>query len=160
MLGPNKVPTTIVLIMFFIMIAFFASGAMARFPSHHAWPPLQGEQEKPTKFDEYPNIRLNDEKARLDSFAVQLQNDPTAQGYIIGYGGRICVVNEALARAKRARDYLHYTRMLDRERIVTVNGGYRSQAGSELYIVPRGASKPLADPKISRCTKSGRRNSR
>src|SRR5205823_13125607 len=36
------------------------------------------------KFDEYGNIRFNDEKARLDNFAIQLQNEPTAQGYIIG----------------------------------------------------------------------------
>lgn len=158
MIVPNKFPTTVVLIMFFINITFFSSSASAGFPPPHACPPLQ--EEKPTKFDEYPSIRLNDEKARLDSFAVMLQNDPTAQGYIIGYGGKICVANEALARAKRARDYLHYTRGLDRERIVTVNGGYRKEGGSELYIVPRGASKPRADPNISRCTKSGRRNSR
>jgi hypothetical protein len=36
--------------------------------------------EKPisSKFDEYGNIRFNDEKARLDNYAIQLQNDPTA----------------------------------------------------------------------------------
>src|SRR6185436_15015832 len=38
------------------------------------------------KFDEYGNIRFNDEKARLDNFAVQLQNEPTSQGYIIAFG--------------------------------------------------------------------------
>src|SRR6185503_8202733 len=34
------------------------------------------------KFDEYGNIRFNDEKARLDNYAIQLQNEPTAQGTI------------------------------------------------------------------------------
>ena len=28
------------------------------------------------KFDEYGNIRFNDEKARLDNYAIQLQNEP------------------------------------------------------------------------------------
>jgi hypothetical protein len=46
------------------------------------------------KIDEYGNIRFNDEKARLDNYAIELQNDPTAQGYLICYGGR---------RAGRAR---------------------------------------------------------
>jgi len=32
-------------------------------------------------FDEYGNIKFNDEKARLDNFAVQLQNAPGSQGY-------------------------------------------------------------------------------
>ena len=33
------------------------------------------------KFDEYGNIKFNDEKARLDNYAIQLQNEPGAQGY-------------------------------------------------------------------------------
>ncbi len=40
------------------------------------------------KIDEYGNIRFNDEKARLDNFAIEMQNDPTAQGYLVCYGGR------------------------------------------------------------------------
>ncbi|MDT5159221.1 MAG: hypothetical protein QOH51_3578, partial [Acidobacteriota bacterium] len=42
----------------------------------------------PRKIDEYGNIRFNDEKARLDNYAIELQNDPTSQGYLICYGGR------------------------------------------------------------------------
>jgi hypothetical protein len=38
------------------------------------------------KFDEYGNIRFNDEKARLDNYAIQLQNEPGSQGTIIVYG--------------------------------------------------------------------------
>lgn len=40
------------------------------------------------KFDEYGDINFEDEKARLDNFAVQLQNEPSARGYIIAYSGR------------------------------------------------------------------------
>jgi len=35
-----------------------------------------------TKFDEYGNIKFNDEKARLDNFAVQLQNAPRLAGLL------------------------------------------------------------------------------
>ncbi len=40
------------------------------------------------KFDEYGNISFADEQARLDNFAIQLQNEPGAQGYIIAHAGR------------------------------------------------------------------------
>src|SRR5258705_10595666 len=38
------------------------------------------------KFAEHGNIKFNDEKARLDNYAIQLQNHPDSQGYIIAYG--------------------------------------------------------------------------
>ncbi len=40
----------------------------------------------PTKFDEYGNIKFNDEKARLDNYAIQLQNQPGTTATIIAYG--------------------------------------------------------------------------
>src|SRR2546429_255984 len=64
----------------------------------------------PTKFDEYGNIKFNDEKARLDNYAIQLQNAPGSQGYIIAYG---TCAGEAQARADRAKDYLVNTRGID-----------------------------------------------
>src|SRR6185295_5101468 len=63
----------------------------------------------PVKFDEYGDIKFNDEKARLDNYAIQLQNDPAAQGYILAYGS---CAGEAQARADRAKDYLVKRRRL------------------------------------------------
>ena len=102
-----------------------------------ARPPLS-----PTKFDTYGNIRFNDEKARLDNFAIQLQNEPTAQGYIIGYG--TCDA-EGQNRANRARDYLVNTRGIDASRIVVVDGGCMPELRVDLWIVPSGATAPAAD---------------
>ena len=65
----------------------------------------------PRKFDEYGNIGFNDEKARLDNYAIQLQNEPGAQGYIIAYGGLREVKDQA--RADRAKNYLVNTRGID-----------------------------------------------
>jgi hypothetical protein len=43
-------------------------------------------------FDTYGNIRFSDEKARLDNFAIQLQNQEDAHGQIIVYAGRKATV--------------------------------------------------------------------
>jgi hypothetical protein len=104
----------------------------------------------PVKFDEYGNIKFNDEKARLDNYAIQLQNDPTAQGYIIAYGS---CAGEAEARATRAKDYLVNTRGIDAGRLVTVDGGCRSALSVELWIVPSGSTPPAASTEniISPC---------
>src|SRR5437660_2282624 len=95
----------------------------------------------PRKFDEYGNIRFNDEKARLDNFAIQLQNEPSAQGYIIGYG--TCDA-EGQTRANRAKDYLVNTRGIDAGRIVVVDGGCMPELKVELWIVPSGATPTAA----------------
>jgi hypothetical protein len=109
-------------------------------------------QPKPVavKFDEYGNIRFNDEKARLDNFAIQLQNQPTAQGYYIVYGS---CEGEGAARAQRAKDYLVNNRGIDASRIVVVDGGCRADLGVELWIVPAGADAPAAstDNIVSPC---------
>jgi len=103
-----------------------------------------------TKFDEYGNIRFNDEKARLDNYAIQLQNQPGAQGYIIAYGS---CAGEAQARADRAKDYLVNTRGIDAGRLVTVDGGCMPELKVELWVVPTGATAPTAstDNAVSPC---------
>jgi hypothetical protein len=102
------------------------------------------------KFDEYGNIRFNDEKARLDNYAIQLQNQPGSQGYIVAYGS---CAGEAEARANRAKDYLVNTRGVDASRLMTVDGGCRSDLAVELWVVPTGATPPAAstDNIISPC---------
>jgi hypothetical protein len=96
----------------------------------------------PRKFDTYGNIRFNDEKARLDNFAIQLQNEPTSQGYIIGYGS--CDA-EGLTRANRAKDYLVNTRGIDAGRLVTVDAGCLPELQIQLWVVPQGATPPTGD---------------
>ena len=100
-----------------------------------------------SKFDEFGDINCEDEYARLDNFAVQLQNEPSAQGYIIFYGGRrfrsrLPRVGEAAARAGRLKPYLVSRRGIPAERVVVINGGYRENFSVELWIVPPGAEPP------------------
>jgi hypothetical protein len=96
----------------------------------------------PTKFDEIGEISRDDEKARLDVFAIELQNSPGAQGYIIGYGGRNKRFGTGQQRAARARDYVVTTRGIDASRIVVLDGGTHDTGSTQLWIVPTGATPP------------------
>ncbi|MFL6256774.1 MAG: hypothetical protein ACJ74T_17350 [Pyrinomonadaceae bacterium] len=100
------------------------------------------------KVDEYGNIKFNDEKARLDNYAIELQNDPTAQGYLVCYGGRTGRTGEAQRRCDRAKNYLVSTRGIDAARIVTVDGGFREELTVELWVVPSGANPPQSTPSV------------
>ena len=94
------------------------------------------------KFDEYPDIARNDEKARLDNFAIELQNDPTATGYILIYperGGRSATVQK---RSTQITDYLVNSRGIDSRRLVILVGPQREDLMVHLWISPQGASVP------------------
>jgi hypothetical protein len=95
------------------------------------------------KFDEFGNIQRNDEKARLDNFAVELQNDPTSTAYVIVHPGT--PGPSAETRSARIVDYMVNTRRLDRERIVTFIGSPRKQLTVELWLCPQGVTPPAAD---------------
>ena len=99
------------------------------------------------KFDEFPNIARNDEKARLDNFAIALQNDPTATAYVIVYpgqgGGR---ANDAQARTNRIIDYLVNSRGINGSRIITLVGPTRDALLVELWLCPQGAKPPAMAP--------------
>ena len=113
------------------------------------------------KFDEFGDVCCEDEKARLDNFVNELQNNPEARGYIIFYGGkrhryppchssRVVLPRrgEAAARAARLKPYIRDTRGVDASRIVVINGGHRDQWMAELWIVPKGANPPVPTPTV------------
>src|ERR1041385_4733317 len=98
---------------------------------------------KPHKFDEYYDIARNDEKARLDNYAIELQQQPGSQGYVIVYPSRKAGGSAAQARAQRIVDYLVNTRGLDSHRVVTIMGPAREDWLFELWVVPEGAPPPV-----------------
>lgn len=97
---------------------------------------------KPHKFDEYYDIARNDEKARLDNYAIQLQQEPGSQGYVLVYPARKATSTQAQARAQRIVDYLVNTRGLDTSRVVVTMGPAREDWMFELWVVPEGAPPP------------------
>lgn len=110
-------------------------------------------------FDTFGDVCCNDEKARLDNFALALQHEPEATGYIIFYGGRrhypFCSSKremlprwgESRARAARLKPYLVNSRGIDR-RVVVIDGGFRETWTADLWIVPKGASPPTPTPTV------------
>jgi hypothetical protein len=96
----------------------------------------------PTKFDEIGEIQRDDEKARLDNFAIELQNNPSAQGYVIAYGSRNRRFGTGQQRGDRAKAYLTQTRGIDASRIVVLDGGPHETGSLQLWIVPTGAKPP------------------
>ena len=96
----------------------------------------------PRRFGEFPSVSFNEDKANFDNFAVELQADPTATGYIIVYNGRRSRPGRLQALVNRTRDYLVNTRGIDASRIAVVNGGVRDVDTFELWVVPKGATAP------------------
>jgi hypothetical protein len=100
------------------------------------------------KFDEFPSVAFDDDKARLDNLAIELQNSPDSTGYLFVYAGKTSRLGQADRLGARALDYLTNTRGLDSRRIVIVNGGYRETDFYELWLVPQGADPPQPSPTV------------
>ena len=109
-------------------------------PEHHEHPSKQ--------FDVCCSCSYDDQKARLDTLAVELQNDPTATTYVIAYGGRTSRIGQADLLGDRARKYLATDRGIDQSRITVMNGGFREEDCVELWIIPSGATPPQATPTV------------
>lgn len=104
---------------------------------------------EPRKFDEFVSLAFDDDKARLDTFVIELQNNPDSQGYIILYQGtdRNSMRQRNVEKIRqRTLDYLVKTRGLDPRRIWIVDGGKRDKTMYEMWVVPPGAQPPVPSP--------------
>ncbi len=100
------------------------------------------------KFGEYVTRDLSANRAQLDKFVAALQQDPTAQGYLIGYGGRTSHPEDAQKAVDNATDYTMNVRKMDGARTLSGVGGYREQPTVELWIAPAGGAPPMATPTV------------
>ncbi|HMP66883.1 MAG TPA: hypothetical protein PKD11_15020 [Pyrinomonadaceae bacterium] len=88
--------------------------------------------------DEFGRLANDDVRARLDAFFVELQNNPTNQGYIINYGS----ARDVAARERLINNHIAFRRF-DRSRITMVRGGdLGTGVNTRLYRVPPGAQNP------------------
>lgn len=99
-------------------------------------------------FDQFQSVAFDDDKARLDNLAIELQNAPDAQAYIMIYAGRTSRAGQADLLGKRTTDYLVNQRGVDSGRITIVNGGYRDTDFIEIFICPPGAKTPQPTPTV------------
>lgn len=103
---------------------------------------IPNELPKCRKFDEYSKITRNDEKARLDNYGIELQNDPTSTAYVVVYPGRGGRAGEVQQRSTNVVNYLANSRAIDKARIVVIIGSARDELMVELWVCPQGAKLP------------------
>jgi hypothetical protein len=96
-------------------------------------------------FDEYGDISFEDEKARLDNFAIQLMNFPDSSGIILMTAGQVTFKNESFERLARAKSYLAKVRSIDRARIVTLDCGFTQELNIIMWTIQPGIIPPSCD---------------
>ena len=100
-------------------------------------------------FDQYGDIKFEDEKARLDNFAIQISNELLSTGQILMFAGRETFKNEAAERLARARSYIVDFRNVDRNRIITTDCGFSDELKITLMVVSAGVSPLTCDTSIA-----------
>lgn len=107
----------------------------------------------PRKFDEFGDINCEDEMARLDNLAIQLQHEPQTKAVIIFYGGKMLRGKlprrgEAAARPARLKPYLVERRGIPSDRVSVIDGGYAEEWHVDVWVFPREVSNPPPYPTI------------
>ena len=88
--------------------------------------------------DEFGKQKDDEVKARVDNFYIQLNNDPTATGYIINYG-TAAQMRHRRAQIMKAINFRKY----DKNRVVFVDGGDNGQGEyTKFWVRPAGADAP------------------
>lgn len=97
---------------------------------------------QPTRpFDQFGDIKCEEEMARLDNFAIQLQNSPRYRGEIIYFAGKMAgdkwpKRGETEARVERIRTYLTKRRGIPSASLVVIDGGFSTVFRVVLWAVP------------------------
>jgi hypothetical protein len=116
------------------LLVLFLTVATSQFVS------AQTENKAAQKVDEFGDILITDITARLDFFAVQLQNAPLSKGFIMVYRSRRDLPGLSYRYAHRMAAYLVSSRGLEKERVIAVDGGEADCLRQELWIVPLGTA--------------------
>jgi hypothetical protein len=135
------------------LAAAAALGALAPAPAARAQDAAQAPAAQPAearKVDEYGPLRHCDVTARLDNFAVELQNFPGTKALLVGYDPKGKGQGRAGWYLKVGRYYLINSRGIEPSRVAVVNRvvvleGKRWPWGAgrlNAWLVPEGARRP------------------
>jgi hypothetical protein len=95
----------------------------------------------PERFDQWGDVRLNEEDAHLDKLAAQAQEWPLSIIYLFIHAGQTACVGEASARGTRAKNYLMH-KGISSERIVVTDAGWQKEVSVQVWIWPPELGKP------------------
>ena len=90
----------------------------------------------------YGRIAWEDEKSRLDTFAIQLLQETDYVGYIFVFNAPEMCPGEAQARAVRAKRYIVEHRGVPWNRVIWKEEGYRAELETTLWIFKRAQAIP------------------
>ena len=111
------------------------------------WGAVSAQAKKPvaTRFDRFGKIGHCNLGARLDNFAIQIQNTPGARANIIAYGPDGEGPGTGKYVLELIQDYFVNVRGFRPSRVKTIYAGRNTDPAEpviELWIVPRGAASP------------------
>lgn len=98
------------------------------------------QKREPLLVDEYGSLNVSAEIARLDNYAIQLQNDPTAKAFVFHYRSRYQLPGAGFRHLKGIENYLVKSRGFDPKRLVLVDGGGVNCPKTELWLAPAGTA--------------------
>jgi hypothetical protein len=90
-----------------------------------------------TTFDEYGTVKFEDEKARLDNFAIQINNS-SGRGTLVVFGPSRKIRAQQMKHAARVKDYLVKRRGVEPQRLLIMDGGYATTSYTRLSTYPIG----------------------
>lgn len=99
--------------------------------------------EKPNLLDEFGRLPECDLRGRYDMFFYELSQNPASQGYVMIYQGTdVLPANyDSPAAERMIRNHMMF-RGFDPSRVTVINGGFREEGFTQLWIVPPGAVSP------------------
>lgn len=95
--------------------------------------------------DSFGEILVTDLKARLDNFALELQQAPDAKGYVVAYAAKNRFPGWPVRTALDSFQFIVGYRGIPAARLAVINGGLRGDNRVELWLAPPGAGAP-AEP--------------
>jgi hypothetical protein len=102
----------------------------------------------PVKLDEYGDLGTDDEAARLDLLANKLFSQSSLRAQIVAYSDLRMERGYYLRRIYGIGKYLTHARGIEANRVAVVDGGYKNQFSTELWLIPEGAKPPTPVSKV------------
>ena len=122
---------------------------------------VSAQEQASRKISEMPSLWYCDPLIMtLDTFLLELQNNPQSNGFIFYYEGKydngeekskrkmlLPRRGEADFRMQIIRNHIKLRRQ-NPDRIFFINGGFRDEQKTEFWIVPEGSKLPIPEPTL------------
>ena len=117
------------------------------------------------KIDEFGNITCEDLKARLENFAIVINEQPKSIGYAVIYEGRyskniydrkgnvtrtkiLPTFSESVSYTQLMQKYIFRFKRFPQKKLLFIDGGFRENFTVEFWLVPDGAKLPKPIPTL------------